>query len=286
MFPVSEILGGNEKIAEEIVKVLYSTKFEVKLTQEQVSALSKAPKMDPKTVGIYVDPIDGTNQYVEGKVSSDHLGGGIHSSGIQICTVLIGAFNMITGEPFAGAVAQPFGVTGDDGRWTEVCYWGFALGDSRVHNLTRLEQEKPVVLLSNRENGSVRKNIQEKFTTRDVAGVGNKLLCVALGVAHAYYFSDKSTFKWDTCAVHAILRAMGGDIVDPLEFKPLLYNVPDDYQNSQGILACGSTASLVELEKMVANSKKRRISADQEEPAAGGDKTRHDEEHSKKAKTT
>lgn len=45
------------------------------------------------------------------------------------------------------------------------------------------------------------------------AGAGYKLLCVILGIAQAYILTRDSTFKWDTCAPHAILRAQGGDIL-------------------------------------------------------------------------
>lgn len=46
------------------------------------------------------------------------------------------------------------------------------------------------------------------------SGAGYKMLCVALGLADAYVLSEGSTFKWDSCGPHAILRALGGGIVD------------------------------------------------------------------------
>lgn len=44
---------------------------------------------------------------------------------------------------------------------------------------------------------------------RYAAGSGYKLMCVVEGWADAYLLSKASSYKWDTCAPHAILRALG-----------------------------------------------------------------------------
>lgn len=46
------------------------------------------------------------------------------------------------------------------------------------------------------------------------SGAGYKILCVIQGLADAYVVSEGSTFKWDSCAPHALLRALGGGVVD------------------------------------------------------------------------
>lgn len=46
------------------------------------------------------------------------------------------------------------------------------------------------------------------------SGAGYKILCVILGLADVYVLSEGSTYKWDSCAPHALLRALGGGIVD------------------------------------------------------------------------
>lgn len=46
------------------------------------------------------------------------------------------------------------------------------------------------------------------------SGAGYKILCVILGLADVYVLSEGSTFKWDSCAPHALLQALGGGIVD------------------------------------------------------------------------
>ena len=46
------------------------------------------------------------------------------------------------------------------------------------------------------------------------SGAGYKILCVIQGLADVYVLSEGSTFKWDSCAPHAMLRALGGGVVD------------------------------------------------------------------------
>lgn len=46
------------------------------------------------------------------------------------------------------------------------------------------------------------------------SGAGYKILCVIQGLADVYVLSEGSTFKWDSCAPHALLRALGGGIAD------------------------------------------------------------------------
>lgn len=46
------------------------------------------------------------------------------------------------------------------------------------------------------------------------SGAGYKTLCVIQGLADVYVLSEGSTFKWDSCAPHALLRALGGGVAD------------------------------------------------------------------------
>lgn len=60
------------------------------------------------------------------------------------------------------------------------------------------------------------------FVLIEAAGAGYKILMVAKGATDAYVLSKDTTFKWDTCAPHALLKALGGGIV---EFKAALGGV-------------------------------------------------------------
>jgi inositol polyphosphate 1-phosphatase len=71
-----------------------------------------------------------------------------------------------------------------------------------------------IVALSGSESLNLKSQLRSAgYTVAEVAGAGYKQLCVARGDADMYVLSKGSTFRWDTCGPHAILRALGGGIV-------------------------------------------------------------------------
>lgn len=48
----------------------------------------------------------------------------------------------------------------------------------------------------------------------EAAGAGHKILAVIRGLCDAYVLSKGTTFEWDTCGPHAILKALGGGVVE------------------------------------------------------------------------
>lgn len=71
-----------------------------------------------------------------------------------------------------------------------------------------------MVVLSSSESDHVKLRLSSAgFTLLEAAGAGYKLLCVATGCACAYVLSKPTTFYWDTCGVHAVLKSCGGGLV-------------------------------------------------------------------------
>ena len=70
------------------------------------------------------------------------------------------------------------------------------------------------IILSPSEDATLQRNLSTKFQLVYAAGAGYKQLCVVDSLVSAYVLSKGSTFKWDTCATHAILKSLGGGIVD------------------------------------------------------------------------
>lgn len=119
-----------------------------------------------------------------------------------------------------------------------------------------------IIAISGSESAAAKACLEEAgYELCQAAGAGYKLLCVILGIAQAYILTRDSTFKWDTCAPHAILRAQGGDI---LVRKGLIntdecvkYSSPDfdegfpdlmaQYCNRGGIIAYRSEHTLVDI---------------------------------------
>nr|CAD7441473.1 unnamed protein product [Timema bartmani] len=76
-------------------------------------------------------------------------------------------------------------------------------------------QDWQVVVLSRFENSALVSSLNcAGYSLAEAAGAGYKLLCVADGCADAFVLLKSSTYFWDTCGPHALLRSMGGVILD------------------------------------------------------------------------
>ena len=62
-----------------------------------------------QSLGIWIDPIDSTAEYIKGVDGVKFQHHGVLCKGLQSAVVLIGIFDRITGEPVMGVVYQPFG---------------------------------------------------------------------------------------------------------------------------------------------------------------------------------
>lgn len=79
-----------------------------------------------------------------------------------------------------------------------------------------------VAVLSGSEDPNLKCRLRSAgYMVAEASGAGYKQLCVARGDADLYILTKGSTFRWDTCGPHAILRALGGGIVS---FKRVLEN--------------------------------------------------------------
>lgn len=173
---------------------------------------------------------DATNEYIKGSEQFDKI---CHENfdeedqvwikGLHCVTVLIGAFDMTTGQPLIGVINQPFWkYSGDKGKWNGRFFWGLSMKDTAVSTLTRYPlppnednfPKRHTVILSSSEDKLIRDKLKTRFNTIISSGAGYKLLCVALGVADAYVLSKDSVHLWDLCASHAILNSLGGGIVN------------------------------------------------------------------------
>ena len=126
------------------------------------------------------------------------------------------------------------------------------------------------IVMSTSENQQLQQNLKEHYRVCYAAGAGYKIQCVIDGLTDLYVLSQPSTFKWDACAPHAVLRAMGGGLVsydlalrhvrengselteEDIGHLQLQYSVPDSsdlaavqtWSNSGGLIAYRTTAAL------------------------------------------
>lgn len=276
---LSKVLNGNKLASEALAKVVHQDVFFSDPALDSVEI-----NIPQDILGIWVDPIDSTYQYIKG--SADITPNqGIFPSGLQCVTVLIGVYDIQTGVPLMGVINQPF-VSQDlhTRRWRGQCYWGLSYLGTNIHSLlppvsTRSNSETQSqgtqnpssegscpfsVVISTSEKETIKGALSRVCGERifRAAGAGYKSLCVILGLADIYIFSEDTTFKWDSCAAHAILRAMGGGMVDlkeclernpdtGLDLPQLVYHVGnegtagvDQWANKGGLIAYRSEKQL------------------------------------------
>ena len=232
-----------------------------------MSSVDPDLEIDSGDLAIWIDPIDSTQNYIYGKINDEFASKigdrEFTQGGLQVVTVLIGVFHRITGEALIGVINQPFAeLNRESDEWRGQIYWGVSLGDNRKFYSESLkieaeEREKSKVVLSFTEPREVKKKLGREWDLVTAAGAGYKMLSVALGFADAYATSKGSTYKWDTCAGHAILKAMGGNCLnlDLEQSEEISYSKGQSesdgvkrWANNKGLLAY---KDIKEMEKVV-----------------------------------
>ncbi|XP_078057308.1 inositol polyphosphate 1-phosphatase [Mustelus asterias] len=258
---LSKVLEGNLKAAGLLAKCIHE---DVHIDVPDLQKLTIDIPTD--TLGIWVDPIDSTNQYIKGQLE-EKFKDGIHTHGLKSAAVLIGVFDRNSGQPIMGVINIPFHEMDPNLRWQGKYYWGISYKDINIHSISKQipARNKISIVMSSSEKESIKKALAPLCGERMyyACGAGYKGLCTILGLVDAYVFTEDTTFKWDTCAPHAILKSMGGGIVNftkalielnnggPSSFPELLYKKPDEgaketekWANTGGLVAYRSREHL------------------------------------------
>ncbi|KAJ9577485.1 hypothetical protein L9F63_005986, partial [Diploptera punctata] len=243
---LSRVLGGDMLAAEVLAAEVHRD-----LNAEELALEKDLPQMNLPLdgCGMWIDPIDSTAEYISGE--EVRTVGDICQSGLRCVTVLIGVFDRTSGIPILGIINQPFH-TLQDTKWQGICHWGV-----KFENICQFSKSLPQksqhrtskrVVLSSSESEELKSRLSSAgYTIAEASGAGYKQLCVACNDADVYVLSKGSTFRWDTCGPHAILKSLGGGIVtynqvlestSPLDSHELCYSSDDTtYCNSNGLIA-------------------------------------------------
>ncbi|XP_037534858.1 inositol polyphosphate 1-phosphatase [Nematolebias whitei] len=214
---LSAVLDGDHTAASLLAQAIHQDPETIEANTDGVTV-----PLRPSELGIWIDPIDATSQYIEGREEVLEEGR-LSPSGLHCALVLIGVYLRSTGEPVMGVINQPFYHKDPTGRgWRGKQYWGVSCGNVNVCSTSRpddgAEKERgSSVVLSSNEKQAVKEALTSLCGPDKLmyaSGAGYKILCVIQGLADAYVVSEGSTFKWDSCAPHALLRALGGGVVD------------------------------------------------------------------------
>ena len=181
------ILAGLKALAPDIPVI----------AEEQAEA-GIAPDISANAEYWLVDPLDGTKEFIKG---TDDF------------AVNIGLVRH--GTPVFGIVYLP--------STQDIYFGGEGIGAffnrNPISTLPYIKDEGLIIVGSashpDSDNGKRRKamlkdHTVQKYTTR---GSGIKFCLIADGTAHLYP-RFVPTYEWDTCAAHAMLLQVGGDIID------------------------------------------------------------------------
>ncbi|XP_018554570.1 inositol polyphosphate 1-phosphatase [Lates calcarifer] len=211
---LATVLDGDHTAASLLARAIHQNPATIDASTDSLTV-----PLSPSELGIWIDPIDATSQYIEGReevLEEGHLS----PSGLHCALVLIGVYRRSTGEPVMGVINQPFHHKDPSGGgWRGKHFWGVSCGDVNVCSLSRPKggSEGLSAVLSSSEKQVVKESLASLCSPEKLmyaSGAGYKILCVIQGLADVYVLSEGSTFKWDSCAPHALLRALGGGVVD------------------------------------------------------------------------
>lgn len=235
---LAKVMGNDTEIAGLLANEVHKN---IRLMDVKTSRdIPKDLSLPIEDLGIWIDPIGGnlinTNpecsiNRIVSKTVVDATGEYVHPSideveGLRCVAVLIGVYLKSTGLPVLGIVNKPFPDLHSYKQSIGTCYWGYYDSNSGTcrsniikDSTDNKEDTSKIILIGRSENEDLKTKLREAgFTLTEVAGAGHKTLSVALGAAAAYVLSKGSTYKWDTCATQAILRSVGGGIIDYQKF--------------------------------------------------------------------
>lgn len=224
-FPKCTIVGEeNLDVDEEADRKLLSTSFDEEVLAKVLP--KEYEEVREEDITIWVDPLDGTAEFVKGHL--DHV------------TVLIGF--SLRGKAVAGVVHQPFyNYTSGLQNLTGRTMWGLVgFGCFGVSPKPMPDGKLIVTTTASHNNKDIDESIAalKPDEVLRVGGAGHKVLLVIEGSAHAYVFASSGSKRWDTCAPEALLKSLGGQLTD-ITGKEIEYShrLDGNYQNYMGIIA-------------------------------------------------
>lgn len=177
--------------------------------------IGETEELDPSRVIIFVDPLDGTREFVEGRLEN--------------CQVLVGV--SIDGEAVAGAVGIPFPAGHNLTTGATIVYGLDGLGTGTIgspllrgpwpldRNIDGVKYPSPHYATGDNPAMPVAeaiKALKNSFGGSNVdnyGGAGNRILAAALGEV-ACSLGHKVGGPWDLCAPEAIVKALGASMTD------------------------------------------------------------------------
>ncbi|CRL01275.1 CLUMA_CG014299, isoform A [Clunio marinus] len=195
---------------------------------------------------VWVDPLDGTSEYVHGFL--EHV------------TVLIGiSFREMS---IGGVIHQPYFKCAKSGKLGRTI-WGMKELGTGGYTSKKAPENKFIITTTRSHSNALVQTTLDSIRPDDVlrvGGCGFKVLQLLEGKAHCYVFASPGCKKWDTCAPEAILEADGGVLTDILG-KHYSYGPNVEYANKTGVLATARHTNHQDLLEKIPDHVKNKLNA-------------------------
>lgn len=227
------------------------------VTADSVEALRRR-------VGVFIDPIDGTNCFVQGVWEAPMTLAGITIDGVPVAAVA----NRVFIFPIGGGELKH--------EQSSLSYvWNFDTTKPFVVYEGKLVEKVATAPLAHTavlrvaQSSTTQKVFLEKVNEKllpsehvSARGAGNKEFFLvqemlktqisSVNVSDVFISSGDSIKKWDTCAPHAFLYALGGDMHDG-DGEPIRYDVTldDNYSLHKGVVGFTQAARDEVIKRMV-----------------------------------
>ncbi|KAJ8673862.1 hypothetical protein QAD02_005124 [Eretmocerus hayati] len=219
-FPDVKVIGEEELPNQEILDDWVVTNMDSEVMK--VHLPSELQNIKAEDLCIWVDPLDGTREYVQGTVEQ--------------VTVLIGV--AVKDKAVAGVIHQPYFKNSQDGSLGRTL-WGIDSVGIGGFKLCPPPDGKRIITTTKckfRDEIQAALDAFEPDGILRVNGAGYKVLQLLDGKAHAYFYANRGYMRWDTCAPEAILYAAGGKFTD-LRGDRYSYVSTTSFPNRRGVLA-------------------------------------------------
>ncbi|ODM87819.1 Inositol polyphosphate 1-phosphatase, partial [Orchesella cincta] len=193
---LSQVLDGDMDAAKLLAEEVHR---DIKLDERETSLLPHDLIETYENIGIWIDPIDATNEYIKGSEEFDKIchedleeEDQVWSAGVHCVTVLNRGILYDTGQPLSGGPVGSF--------------WGLSLGSHSVSTAY------PLPPPSKRRQFSQTTNCHFKLVRRQ--GIERQVEDKVQhdNIRRGRLQAPDSVHLWDLCGPHCILNSLGGGI--------------------------------------------------------------------------
>lgn len=206
-------------------------------------------KLDLADISVFVDPLDGTSEFVKGR--------------LHCVSVIIGI--AYKSKALAGVIYRPF----TSPEYPNTCMYGIAgvgafLDGRKMNSMEIPKRDRLKITTTLSKSNRIIERVYELLQPCDEAkdgGAGWKCWIVATGIVDCYQYPRPGTKRWDVLAGDAIIRALGGACTDACG-RSMDYSINQDYTNTWGILV--SLDKQWHYAKLVPSSHRALVEASQD----------------------